>query len=261
MSTWGFRVWLAIDLLGGKAVRLYQGRPETSWVVSDNPVELAQKWMEEGGRRLHLVDLDAALRVGDNRTLVRAICRTTTVPVQVGGGVRDEKDYWQLRELGATRVMVGSLAVHHPEQVAAIAESDPQGLVVAADARDGEVMVRGWREESSLPLAQFARRMRSLGAGHLLVTNITRDGTGEGPEIAILHEALAAFGPGVLAAGGVGCREHLASLRSLVPAGLEGVVVGAAVARGRLAVADLLASELVANEEGGNGGVSHHSLS
>lgn len=261
MSKLGFRVWLAIDLLGGKAVRLRQGRPETAWVVSDNPVELAQRWVAEGGRRLHLVDLDAALGTGDNRSLIRAICQTTEVPVQVGGGVRDEDGYWQLRDLGASRVMVGSLAVRHPEQVGAIAQKDSQGLVVAADVRDGRVAVFGWREESLLPLAQFAREMRSLGVGHLLVTGIDRDGTGEGPEMASLREALSVFGPGVLAAGGVGCREHLASLTSLAPAGLEGVVVGAGLARGQLTMGDLLASELVANEEEGNGGISDRSLS
>lgn len=261
MSVLGFRVWLAIDLLGGKAVRLRQGRPETAWVVSDKPVELAQKWVAEGGRRLHLVDLDAALGTGENRSLIRAICRTTTVPVQVGGGVRDEEGYWELRELGASRVMVGSLAVRHPERVATLAQSDPHGLVVAADVRDGRVAVHGWREESLLPLAHFAGRMRSLGVGHLLVTGIDRDGTGEGPEIALLQEALRVFGPGVLAAGGVGCREHLASLRNLAPAGLEGVVVGAAVARGQLTMGDLLAGELVTREEDGNGSVSNRSLS
>ncbi len=136
-------------------------------------------------------------------------------------------------------MVVGSLAVRQPEVVAALAQEDPEGLVVAADVQAGVVTLSGWQEKSPWSLSSFARAVRQVGVRHLLVTAVARDGTGEGPDWALLEEALGAFGPGVLASGGVGSRAHVQRLRSLAGAGLEGAVVGAALARGEVAVADL----------------------
>ncbi|MGC8916370.1 MAG: HisA/HisF-related TIM barrel protein [Thermoanaerobaculum sp.] len=235
----GFRVWAAVDLLGGKAVRLRQGAPKSAWVVSDDPLALAVAWQGQGVQGLHVVDLDAALGMGDNRPLVAAICRTATVPVEVGGGVRGEAAYWQLRELGAQRVVVGSLAVREPEAVARLAAADPEGLVVACDVREGTVVVAGWQEPTPLRLGPFARSMADCGVRHLLVTAVERDGTGLGPDLEVLEEALRAFGPGVVASGGVGSARDLQALVALAPRGLEGVVVGAALASGAITVGQI----------------------
>jgi phosphoribosylformimino-5-aminoimidazole carboxamide ribotide isomerase len=234
-----FRVWPAIDLAGGKAVRLRQGAPESAWVVSDDPLALAQRLWEAGVYGLHVVDLDAALGQGNNNALVEKLCHAGGGPVQVAGGVRGQSRYWELRRLGAYRVVVGSWAVQCPEDMDFLAKADPERLVVAADVRGGRVVFAGWRQTAPLTLQAFARRMRQAGVRHLLVTAVERDGTGEGPDFALLREALEAFGPGVLAAGGVGSREHLVALRAMAHQGLEGVVVGAALARGQLTLQDL----------------------
>lgn len=235
----GFRVWAALDLLGGKAVRLRQGAPESAWLVSDDPLALAASWQEQGVPGLHVVDLDAALGRGDNRQLIAAICRTAAVPVAVGGGVRSEAAYWELRELGAQRVVVGSLAVRQPGVVASLAAADPEGLVVAGDVHKGAVVVAGWQESTPFPLAVFARGMAASGVRHLLVTAVERDGTGQGPDVEGLKQALEAFGPGVVASGGVGGAEDLKTLLALAPRGLEGAVVGAALASGALTVGEI----------------------
>lgn len=235
----GFRVWAALDLMGGKAVRLRRGDPATAWVVAEDPLGQALAWQEQGASAFHLVDLDAALGQGTNRALVAALCRQLSVPVQVGGGVRDEASYWRWREAGASRVVVGSWAVRNPEQVAALAARDPEGLVVAADANDGKVLCDGWQQASLWPVARFARRMRELGCRHLLVTAVRQDGTGEGPDVSLLRVALDAFGQGVLASGGVANATHLRALVALAEEGLEGVVVGTALASGSLTFAEI----------------------
>lgn len=234
-----FCVWAAVDLLGGKAVRLRQGKPETAWVVSDDPVALAQRWEEEGACGVHVVDLEAALGVGDNRELVAALCRKLSVPVQVGGGVRSREAYWALRELGASRVVVGSLALREPETIGQLAAEDPEGLVVAADSHNGVVVAGGWMEASSFSPQTFSREVRKLGCRHLLVTAVARDGTAFGPDLGLLQEVLGTFGPGVLASGGVGNKGDIGSLLALAPQGLEGVVVGTALATGQLSLAEL----------------------
>lgn len=237
--TAGFCVWAAVDLLGGKAVRLLQGKPETAWVVSEDPVALAQRWEAEGACGVHVVDLDAAFGVGHNRELVATLCRRLLVPVQVGGGVRSAQAYRQLRELGASRVVVGSLALREPETVGQLAAEDPEGLVVAADSHNGVVVAGGWAEASSFSPQAFARKVRGLGCRHLLVTAVARDGTAAGPDLGLLQEVLGAFGPGVLASGGVGGQEDLRALVALAPQGLEGVVVGTALATGQLSFAEI----------------------
>ncbi len=234
-----FRVWAAVDVLGGKAVRLRQGRPETAWVVSEDPVALAQRWEREGALGVHVVDLDAAFGVGHNREVVAALCRQVSLPVQVGGGVRSVRDFRELRQLGASRVVVGSLAVRDAEAIAQLACEDPEGLVVAADSRDGVVVAGGWAQASPWSPQAFAREVRRLGCRHLLVTAVARDGTAAGPDLGLLEEVLSAFGPGVLASGGVGGREDVKALAALVPRGLEGVVVGTALATGALSLAEV----------------------
>jgi len=238
-----FVVWPALDLAGGRAVRLHQGVPTSAWVVSEDPFALAEKLWTAGVQGLHVVDLDAALGQGDNTPLVKALCQRSPVPVQVGGGVRDAERYWGWRELGASRVVVGSWAVRDPEAMAGLAAQDPEGLVVAADARGAQVVFAGWQKTTALTVTTFARRMRQAGVRHLLVTAVERDGTGGGPDLELVRQALDAFGPGVLASGGVGSRQDLAALRALALAGLEGVVVGAALARGQLSLGDLVGQD------------------
>ncbi len=234
-----FTVYPAIDLAGGRAVRLLQGRRERLRVVADDPVALASRFADAGAACLHVVDLDAAFGDGDNRALVGRMAAAVRCPLQVGGGVATRADAERVYELGVRRVVVGTAAIRSPELVERLVDDDPEGVVVAADGRGGEVAVSGWRESAGERVASLARRMRVAGVRHLLVTGVDRDGTGHGFDLALLGEAVGAFGAGVIASGGVGSTGHLAALAPLVERGLAGAVVGSLLVDGRATLAEL----------------------
>ncbi len=232
-------VYPAIDLSGGRAVRLWQGRRERLRVVAEDPVELAQRLAAEGAQFLHVVDLDAAFGAAGNDEVVRRILAAVPCPVQVGGGVRSEARYRRLKEAGAARVVVGTAVLRRPALVERWLAEDPESVVVAADNRGGRVVVSGWTEDTGEGLAAFAARVAALGARHLLVTAVEQDGTGRGPNLEVLRTALAGFGAGVIASGGIGEVAHLAALVPLARRGLEGVVVGSLLVDGRATVGEL----------------------
>jgi phosphoribosylformimino-5-aminoimidazole carboxamide ribotide isomerase len=232
-------VYPAIDLAGGKAVRLWQGQRERLRVVADDPVELAQRLAAAGARFLHLVDLDAAFGAAGNDEVVRRILAAVPCPVQVGGGVRSEARFRRLKDAGAARVVVGTAMLRRPQLVERWLAEDPEGVVVAADSRGGRVVVAGWTEDTGEGVEAFAARVAALGARHLLVTAVEQDGTGRGPDLVVLRAALAGFGAGVIASGGIGEVAHLALLVPLARRGLAGVVVGSLLVDGRATVGDL----------------------
>ncbi len=232
-------VFPAIDLSGGKAVRLWQGRRERMRVVADDPVELAQGFAAAGATFLHLVDLDAAFGDADNDEVVRRILAAVHCPVQVGGGVRTEERFRRLKDAGAARVVVGTAMLRRPQLVESWLAENPEGVVVAADNRGGRVVVAGWTEDTGEELNAFAARVAALGARHLLVTAVEHDGTGRGPNLEVLRAALAGFGTGVIASGGIGEVAHLALLLPFARRGLEGVVVGSLLVDGRATVGEL----------------------
>ena len=166
----------AIDLRGGRAVRLLQGDPTAETAYSEDPVEVAMRFQEEGARRLHVVDLDAALDQGDNRSVVEAICRRVQVPVQVGGGLRSMEDISALLETGASRAILGTAAAADATFVRRAVEEFAESIVVAIDVRAGHVMVRGWQEEGPA-LEAAIPELDAAGAPRYLVTSIARDGT------------------------------------------------------------------------------------
>lgn len=235
-----FTVYPAIDLAGGRAVRLLRGERERCREVASDPVALARRLSGEGAPFLHLVDLDAAFGDGSNEAIVTRIIAAAACPVQVGGGVRDRATAARLRAAGAWRVVLGTAALASPELLAGLVADDPESVVVAADIRAGRVVVRGWTEDTGMSLGAFARAMRERGVHHMLVTAVERDGTGEGPALDVLGEAVDAFGPGVIASGGIGTVEHLARLGPLVRRGLAGVVVGSLLVDGRATVGELI---------------------
>ncbi|MFZ5786267.1 MAG: HisA/HisF-related TIM barrel protein, partial [Acidobacteriota bacterium] len=231
-----------IDLAGGCAVRLWQGQRSRQRVVDPDPVALARRLAAQGAEWLHLVDLDAAFGDGGNDATVEAIIAAVPCPVQVGGGVRDTDRADRLRAAGAARVVVGTAALRDPSLVGRLAAADPEALVVAADARAGRVVLSAWTEDSGEEVEAFAARVREFGVRHLLVTAVERDGTGGGPDVKVLRSALAGFGRGVIASGGVGSREHVRDLAALAPDGLAGVVVGSLLVDGRATVGELAAA-------------------
>ena len=231
----------AIDLRGGNCVRLYQGDYARETVFSDDPLAVAERWQAEGGQRLHIVDLDGAHSGNPaNLAAITAITRTLTIPVQVGGGVRSADTAAGLFDAGAARVVVGTAAVSNPELVEELCRRfGSERVVVALDARDGLVAIRGWTETSAITATDLAKRMADLGVVRLLYTDISRDGTLEEPNYAATAALVQDSGLAVLSAGGVGAAQHVANL---LPTGAEAAIIGRALYTGDITIAQALAA-------------------
>jgi phosphoribosylformimino-5-aminoimidazole carboxamide ribotide isomerase len=215
----------AIDLRGGKAVRLLRGNPEEETTYADDPVEVAVRFQEEGARRLHVVDLDAALDQGDNRETIRAICQAVVLPVQVGGGVRTLEEIDVVLELGAGRAILGTAAALDPTFVARAVEEHAERIVVAVDIRGGHAMVKGWQEEGPAVDEVFAA-LNDAGCPRYLVTAIARDGTLDGPDLRLYKQIFSLTDSPVIASGGVRTADDIWALRD---AGCEAAVTGKAL--------------------------------
>ena len=216
----------AIDLRGGRAVRLVRGNPAEETEYSADPVEVAERFQEEGARRLHVVDLDAALEQGSNNDVVKAICHAVAIPVQVGGGIRTLESISAMLEQGASRAILGTAAAATDAAVVARAvEEFAEHVVVSLDVRGGHLMTRGWTEEGPV-LEEVLPALNEAGAARYLVTAIARDGTLEGPDMALYGRVLKLTDQPVIASGGVRDADDVWALRDL---GCEAVVTGKAL--------------------------------
>jgi phosphoribosylformimino-5-aminoimidazole carboxamide ribotide isomerase len=235
----------AIDVRDGRCVRLYQGDYAQETVYADDPVAQAQAFAAEGARWVHVVDLDAA-RTGDphNREVVAAIAAAVDVPVQAGGGVRDDGAADHMLSLGVARVVVGTAALERPDWVRDLASRHPGRIAVGLDARGHDVAVRGWVEGSGRDVVEVARRFDGAGVAALVVTEIGRDGTLAGPALDQLADVLGATSLDVVASGGVGTLADLRGLSALEVDGrrLAGVIVGRALYEGAFRVNDAVAT-------------------
>lgn len=231
----------AIDLLDGRCVRLYQGDYSRSQVFNDNPADVAKQWVDQGATWLHVVDLDGA-KTGRvvNRAAIEAIVQAASVPVQVGGGLRDQSSVAQLLTLGVRRVILGTVAVEQPNLVAELCQEFPDQIVVGIDARNGRVATRGWLETSEVLATQLALQMQELGAAAIIYTDINRDGTLTGPNLEALRELAAAVSIPVVASGGVSSITDLLSLLALEPIGVTGVIVGRALYTGDISLKEAI---------------------
>jgi phosphoribosylformimino-5-aminoimidazole carboxamide ribotide isomerase len=236
-----FELYPAIDLRAGRCVRLYQGDYGQETVYGDDPVAQARAFAAAGAPWIHVVDLDAA-RTGDprNRAVVAAIATAVDVPVQTGGGVRDDSAAGALLDAGVRRVVVGTAALEDPAWVRRLAARHPGRVAVGLDARDREVAVHGWVESSGRDVVDLAREFDDAGVAALVVTEIGRDGTLEGPALDELGAVLAATTVDVVASGGVGSLDDVRALAALEVNGrrLAGVIVGRALYEGSFAVGD-----------------------
>ncbi|WP_250122393.1 1-(5-phosphoribosyl)-5-[(5-phosphoribosylamino)methylideneamino]imidazole-4-carboxamide isomerase [Chroococcidiopsis sp. CCMEE 29] len=231
----------AIDLLEGRCVRLYQGDYERSQVFNDNPADVARQWVEQGASWLHVVDLDGA-KTGKvvNRSAIAAILQAVSVPIQVGGGLRDRHSVAQLLDLGVQRVILGTVAVEQPQLVAELCQEFPGQIVVGIDARNGRVATRGWLETSEVLATELALQMQGLGAAAVIYTDIHRDGTLQGPNLEALRELATAVSIPAIASGGVSSITDLLSLLALAPLGVTGVIVGRALYTGDISLKEAL---------------------
>jgi phosphoribosylformimino-5-aminoimidazole carboxamide ribotide isomerase len=229
------KVFPAIDLLGGRAVRLEEGRRDRVTVFHDRPAELAGRFAADGAERLHVVDLDGAFGEPRQAELVAAIVAASPVPVEVGGGIRDRTAVEAVLAAGAAFVVLGTAAVREPALVEEVCRAHPGRVVVAVDARDGVVAVDGWTRTANVTAIELGRRAEAWGAAALLYTDIARDGLRGGPNVAATAELSRAVAIEVIASGGVGSLDDLRALRD---AGIAAVVVGRALYDGRFGVAD-----------------------
>jgi len=235
----------AIDLRGGRCVRLRQGDFDAETVYDDDPVRVAREFAHAGARWIHVVDLDAA-RTGERTHLeqIAAIAAAVDSRVEVGGGVRTADSAATLLDAGVARVVVGTAAVERPALVDELCREYPGRIAVGLDARGTEVAVRGWVEGTAVDVVELAARFDGVGLAALVVTEIGRDGTLEGPAFGQLLAVLAATTVPLVASGGVGSVEDLRALAGLRSGhrGLAGVIVGRAIYEGRVTVPDALAA-------------------
>jgi phosphoribosylformimino-5-aminoimidazole carboxamide ribotide isomerase len=228
----------AIDLRGGRCVRLTQGDFAAETWYGDDPVGVALSFEAAGASWIHVVDLDAARRTGDNRATIQAMAAAVGVSFQVGGGVRDAT----LLARGVARVVIGSMAVENPERVRRLAAAHPGRVAVGLDHRDGEIRVRAWEEGAGMGVDEVLARLDAPDLAAVIITEIGRDGTLAGPDLEGLTALLAGTELPVIASGGVATLDDLRALAGLRAAGrrLAGVIVGKALYEGRFGVEDAL---------------------
>lgn len=232
-----FQVIPAVDIRGGRCVRLYQGQYDQETVFSEDPVAMALRWQNEGAPRIHVVDLDGALAGWpENLAIVRRMVEALEIPIGFGGGLRDLRAIRQVLEVGVERAILGTAAVETPDLVKHACALYGERIAVALDARNGTVMIHGWTEASGELAPDVAARMVNLGVQRLIYTDITRDGTLTEPNFDSAAQLMASVGVPVVASGGISRAEHLVRLRNL---GAEGAVVGRALYTGAIKMAEL----------------------
>ena len=236
-------IFPAIDLRGGRCVRLFQGDYAQETVYDEDPCRVAREFEKQGAEILHVVDLDGA-RSGTpaNLEIVSAICHAVKIPVQFGGGVRSLETARRALEMGVHRVVIGSKLLAEPEFAEAIFAALGESAAAGIDAREGRVAVAGWTETSDTPAADLARRIEALGAHRFIVTDIARDGALQGPNLDFLRTMAAAVQGKVIASGGVSSIDDILAIRHLGAPNLEGVIVGRAIYEGKFTVAEALAA-------------------
>ena len=232
----------AIDIRGGKAVRLLRGDYDRETVYDDSPADAARRWADGGATWLHVVDLDGA-KAGSpvNVSAIEAICAAVDCSVEVGGGLRDYTAVEEVLEAGAARVVLGTAALRDPDLLAdVLAGRGADEVVVSVDARGGNVSLAGWTESSGVDAAEAVSDLTRRGVARFLFTPIEVDGTMDGPNLAELERVAAATDSAVIASGGVGNLEHLHQIARSPSVNVEGVIVGRALYEGRFTVAEAL---------------------
>lgn len=226
------RIYPAIDIKDGQCVRLFKGQFSDVTVYGDSPAEMAKKWESLGGEYIHVVDLDGALKGhGVNAEKIKEICNSVNVPVQTGGGIRTMEDIEAKLECGIDRVIIGTKAVADSDFVKRAVDKYGQKIVISIDAKDGMVAIEGWEKTSDFTAVEFAKKMVSIGVQTIVYTDIATDGTLAGPNVTAMAEMTKAVDADIIASGGIGSLEHI---KSLVPTGVEGVIVGKALYTGKV---------------------------
>ncbi|NYF10508.1 phosphoribosylformimino-5-aminoimidazole carboxamide ribotide isomerase/phosphoribosylanthranilate isomerase [Leifsonia sp. AK011] len=219
----------AVDVAGGKAVRLTQGEAGSETNYGD-PVDAAQEWIDQGAEWIHLVDLDAAFGRGNNRAVIRRVIKATPrrVNIELSGGIRDDQTLEAALATGAKRINLGTAALENPEWAAHVIAEFGEAIAVGLDVRGTTLAARGWTQEGG-DLWAVMDRLEEAGCARYVVTDVTKDGTLKGPNVDLLEQVMDRTDRPVIASGGIATLDDIAELRALVPQGLEGAIVGKAL--------------------------------
>ncbi|PPL19280.1 MULTISPECIES: bifunctional 1-(5-phosphoribosyl)-5-((5-phosphoribosylamino)methylideneamino)imidazole-4-carboxamide isomerase/phosphoribosylanthranilate isomerase PriA [Microterricola] len=229
----------AVDIAGGKAVRLTQGEAGTETNYGD-PVDAAADWAAQGAEWIHLVDLDAAFGRGNNHSVVKKVLRQVKgVHIELSGGIRDDASLESALDMGAKRINLGTAALENPEWAASVIAQYGDAIAVGLDVRGTTLAARGWTQDGG-DLWSVLDRLESAGCARYVVTDVTKDGTLQGPNIELLKQVMARTHRPVVASGGISNLDDIAALRQLVPGGLEGAIVGKALYAGAFTLAEAL---------------------
>ncbi len=228
----------AIDIRGGKCVRLAQGDYDRETVFGDDPVAMALRWASLGARRIHVVDLDGARgQEQTNAAVVRRIVQSVGAAVQTGGGIRSLEAVRNAFDMGVDRVVLGTAAVRDPSMLREAVQLSRRQIVVSVDAREGKVSLQGWTESTDIDAIPFIDRLQAMGVERIVYTDILRDGVHDGPNFEMYERLTSATSVKVIAAGGVGSTEDLVRLKDC---GVEAAIVGRALYTGDVSLRDAL---------------------
>ena len=232
----------AIDLKGGRCVRLRQGREDEVTVYGDDPVDMAKHWQDEGGTYLHVVDLDGAFQGAPAHTeVIGRIVDALDIPVEVGGGIRNDEHVKQLVDVGVDRVILGTRAYADPGALAGLVEQFGRHIAVGIDARDGLVQVKGWVETTEMKAVDLAKQIDDMGVETLIYTDTARDGMLLGPNLEQMENICRAVSCHVIASGGISTDSNIADLNALGCDNLRSAIVGKALYEGAVSVKSLQA--------------------
>ena len=227
----------AIDLLDGKVVRLKKGDPNLSTVYGDDPLAIARKWQDQGAEILHLVDLSAAFGQGDNTAIIEKITKNIDIPVQVGGGIRSVEKAKGLISAGVARIVVGTKSTDEAFLDSLLNERGPERLAVGLDLVGGNLAIQGWKTTTDIKGVEFVNYLKGKGIEWIIHTDISRDGTLEGPNLEEVQSFASLEGMNIIASGGVSSLEDLKQLKEKAPS-LWGIIVGKALYEGKFTISE-----------------------
>jgi len=233
-----FEIIPAVDILGGKCVRLRQGRFEQKTIYFEDPLEAAKLWESKGAKRLHVVDLDGA-RTGtpENLGIVKKIAKELNIPVEMGGGVRRMDQIEELLKLGVDRIVLGTSAIFNPNLLLNVCEKFADRIIVSVDAKGDDVVANGWTRVSSKNVLTLAGEATALGVKRFIYTDISKDGMLAGPNFSAIQKFAGSVSVPVIASGGVTTKEDVERLKQL---SLEGCIIGQALYTGAIQLEDIL---------------------
>ena len=225
----------AIDLMNGQVVRLYKGDPNQKTVYGDNPIEVAKRWESNGADMLHLVDLDATLGMGSNLSLIKKIIKEISIPIQVAGGLREELVIVDMAKI-SSRVVLGTLAFKDKTTLKKLLSNlGSQKIVISVDHKDGEIVINGWQKRTGIKLIEAMQEFIAMGFSEFLLTNVSRDGTLEGPDLKFLEKACQLNNANVIASGGI---SNITDIKNVKQKNAFGVILGKALYENKISIGE-----------------------